>query len=75
MVVCTTLLGPKPSKGWWFALRCLDTRLLKDGGLHYTAWTHMVVCTSKGWWFALRCLDTRLLKDGGLHYAAWTHTF
>ena len=60
MVVCTTLLGHTPSKGWWFALRCLDTRLLKDGGLHYAAW--MVVCT-------------HLLKDGGLHYAAWTHTF
>ena len=71
MVVCTTLLGHTPPKGWWFALRCLDTRLLKDGGLHYAAWTQ----PSKGWWFALHCLDTRLLKDGGLHYAAWTHAF
>ena len=68
MVVCTTLLGHTLSKGWWFVLRC--THLLKDGGLHYAAWTH-----AKGWWFALRCLDTRLLKDGGLHYAAWTPAF
>ena len=71
MVVCTMLLGHTPSKGWWSALCCLDTRLLKDGGLHYTAWLTL----SKGWWFALRCLATRLLKDGGLHYAAWPHAF